>query len=100
MPVIVKREKKMLKIQVPLEKPVCSKSGKTMLVASSHGVITTGVTYHGKQVALVVNAFIYPDTIDSVVGQGETGRQARKHQSRDKIPTMARKCGTKEEAKL
>lgn len=64
MAVIVERARKMLKIQVPLETPVRSKSGKTLLVASSRGVVMTDVKYKGKAVALVLNAFIYPDRND------------------------------------
>jgi hypothetical protein len=61
MPVTVRREKNALMIEVPLERPSPSKSGKTLVVASSHGVVTTEVTYRRKRIALVLNAFIYPD---------------------------------------
>jgi hypothetical protein len=56
----VKQEGNVLKIELPLEKPVQSKSGKTTLVASTHGVITTSVRYKGRNIALVANAFVYP----------------------------------------
>jgi len=56
----VKQDGKILKIELPLEKPIRSKSGKTTLVASTHGVITTPVRYKGRNIALVANAFVYP----------------------------------------
>jgi len=56
----VKQDGNILKIELPLEKPIRSKSGKTTLVASTHGVITTPVRYKGRNIALVANAFVYP----------------------------------------
>jgi hypothetical protein len=60
MAVSVKLEKNILKIEVPLEKPRPSKSGKTQVVGSSHGLITTDVKYQGMHVVLSLNALIYP----------------------------------------
>jgi hypothetical protein len=50
-----------LVIELPLEKPRPSKTGKTLLVASTRGVKRLEVRYKGKTVSAVVNAFIYPD---------------------------------------
>ncbi len=50
-----------LLITIPLEAPVASQSGKTLLVASSRGVKRTAVTVGKKSVYLVFNAFVYPD---------------------------------------
>jgi hypothetical protein len=61
MPLIVKREGNRLKIEVPLEPPTPSKSGKSDVVASSHGVVMTPVQYKGKSLQVVVNAFVYRD---------------------------------------
>jgi hypothetical protein len=61
MPVIVKREKNKLKIELPLEAPTPSKSGKSDVVASSRGVVMTEVQYKGRPLAVVVNAFVYRD---------------------------------------
>jgi hypothetical protein len=61
MAMIVKREKKRLKIELPLETPTPSKSGKSDVVASSRGVVMTQVQYKGKPLAVVVNAFVYRD---------------------------------------
>jgi hypothetical protein len=49
-----------LKIYLPLEKPHASKSGKTMLIASTYGARTTAVEYEGRKIVVVANAFIYP----------------------------------------
>ena len=61
MNVNVTREKNFLIVRVPLERPFTSKSGKTLVVASSHGVVKTGVSYRKKPISVVLNAFIYPD---------------------------------------
>jgi hypothetical protein len=56
----VKHDGETLKIYLPLEKPHASKSGKTMLIASTYGVKTTAVEYEGRKIVVVANAFIYP----------------------------------------
>jgi hypothetical protein len=60
MSVKVKRSGDVLKIELPLQKPQPSNSGKTMLVASTYGVKTTDVHYEGRRIVVVANAFIYP----------------------------------------
>ena len=59
MSVKVKHDGEMLKIYLPLEKPHASKSGKTMLVASTYGTKTTTAEYQGRKIVVVANAFIY-----------------------------------------
>jgi hypothetical protein len=59
-PIRVKNDGEMLKIYMPLEKPHTSKSGKTMLIASTYGVKTTTVDYERRKIAVLANAFIYP----------------------------------------
>jgi hypothetical protein len=50
-----------LVIKVPLNPtPVRSATGKTMVVASSHGNKETEVEVQGKPVFVGVNAYIYP----------------------------------------
>lgn len=50
-----------LVIKVPLNStPVRSATGKTMVVASSHGNKETEVEVQGKPVFVGVNAYIYP----------------------------------------
>jgi hypothetical protein len=72
MALIVKRVKNRLKIELPLEPPTPSKSGKSVVIASSHGVVTTDVQYKGKPVAVVVNAFVYRDREPREPPQTET----------------------------
>jgi hypothetical protein len=72
MALIVKREKNRLKIELPLERPAPSKSGKSHVIASSHGVVMTDVRYKGKPVAVVLNAFIYRDRGPRKLPQTET----------------------------
>jgi hypothetical protein len=72
MTVIVKREKNKLKIELPLEPAVASKSGKSDVVASSHGVVVTEAKYKGKPIALTVNAFVYRDRGPRKLKQPET----------------------------
>jgi len=61
MSLTVKQKGDVLRIELPLEKPRPSKSKKTMLVASTHGVKTTEVRCEGKRIVVVANAFIYPN---------------------------------------
>jgi len=52
---------KMLIIRLPLQEPVRSKSsGKTLVIASTHGVVITEARYRGKPIVVVANAFVYP----------------------------------------
>jgi hypothetical protein len=50
---------KQLILTLPLEKSVPSRSGKTLVIASTHGTVTTDVLYRGKHVVITFNAFIY-----------------------------------------
>ena len=47
-----------LVITLPLEKPAPSASGKTLVVASTHGNQRTTVEIEGKPVTVGVNAYI------------------------------------------
>jgi hypothetical protein len=52
---------KMLVIRLPLQEPVRSKSsGKTLVIASTHGVFAAEARYRGKPIVVVANAFVYP----------------------------------------
>ena len=52
---------KTLIIHLPLQTPVPSKSsGKTLVIASTHGAVATEVRYRGKPIVVVANAFVYP----------------------------------------
>ena len=48
-----------LVIRLPLEAPKPSASGKTLVVASSHGNKTTDAEVNGQKAVIGVNAYIY-----------------------------------------
>lgn len=50
-----------LTIQIPTQTPTPSASGKTLVIASTRGNITTTATVDGKPVKLGVNAYIQKD---------------------------------------
>ena len=54
----VEIEKNDLVIRIPMQSPAPSKSGKTLLVASSHGLVATTAQVNGKSVTVGLNAFI------------------------------------------
>jgi hypothetical protein len=45
-------------IEIDVEKPTPSKTGKTLVVASSHGNIATTATIDGKPVIIGLNAYV------------------------------------------
>lgn len=57
----VRQRGNVLRIELPLEEPTSSNSGKTMLVASTHGGKTTEVFYKGSRIVVNASAFIYPE---------------------------------------
>jgi len=59
---IAELEGKTLVIRLPLQEPERSKSsGKTMVIASTHGAVTTAASYRGRPIVVVANAFFYPE---------------------------------------
>ena len=50
---------KQLIITLDLQEPTPSASGKTLVVASTHGNIKTDATVNGKPVTIGVNAYIH-----------------------------------------
>lgn len=58
--VLAKIENGKLILTLQLETPTPSASGKTLVVASSHGNIKTGVMIDGKPIIIGVNAYIKP----------------------------------------
>lgn len=53
-----KIEGDVLKLTIPLQKPTPSGSGKTLVVASTHGNVTLPVKVQGQHVLLGLNAYI------------------------------------------
>ncbi len=47
-------------IEIDLEEPTPSASGKTLVVASTHGNMVTSATVKGKPVTIGLNAYIKP----------------------------------------
>ena len=47
-----------LMIEMDLEKPTASKSGKTLVVASTRGNMKTAATVDGKPITIGLNAYI------------------------------------------
>jgi hypothetical protein len=56
-------------ITLPLQTPTPSATGKTLIVASSHGVKRSAVTLEGKVLCVNVNAFVYPSSPDQPEGK-------------------------------
>jgi hypothetical protein len=52
-------------IELPLEKPRRSASGKSLLLASSHGCHSGEATFRGYPVVVAASAFIFPDKAKS-----------------------------------
>ncbi len=50
-------EGKFLVIRLPLEIPAPSASGKTMVLASTHGNLTTEAKWEGRPIIIGVNAY-------------------------------------------
>jgi hypothetical protein len=51
---------KTLTIKLHMQTPTPSTSGKTLVVASTHGRITTTLRCHKEPIVVNANAFIYP----------------------------------------
>ena len=54
----VKIENKKLIINIDLQKPTPSESGKSLVVASTHGYIPTECRIDGKKIKIGLNAYI------------------------------------------
>jgi hypothetical protein len=50
-----------LTIEIPLKKPTRSKSGKTLVVATTNGNVPTAATVNGLPVIIGLNAYIQPE---------------------------------------
>lgn len=58
MALIVEKKGNKLIIEIDLEKPTPSSSGKTLVVASTHGNTVTNVEIDGKPITIGINAYI------------------------------------------
>jgi hypothetical protein len=59
MSIKAKHDGEILKIYLPSEKPHRSKSGKSMVIASTYGPQTTALEYEGRKIVIVAHAFFY-----------------------------------------
>lgn len=57
-PMNAKVENGNLVITLPLQKPTRSKTGKSLIIASTNGFMKTGVEVEGKEISLSVNAIV------------------------------------------
>ena len=73
-----------LVIELSLEKPRLSSTGKTLLVASTRGVQRSTSRFKGKTISIVANAFIFPDSaVTERVGKSGTRRHERDEEDDD-----------------
>jgi hypothetical protein len=54
---------RILRIELRLQEPTVSGSGKSMVIASTRGQINTGIEYKGSDILVVANAYIRRDDI-------------------------------------
>ena len=54
----VKIEGGFMIVRIPVQEPTPSMSGKTLVIASTHGNTKTGATVNGKPVTIGLNAYI------------------------------------------
>jgi hypothetical protein len=47
-----------LRLEIPIQEPRPSGSGKTLVVASTHGLVNTGIEHRGSEIIVNANAFI------------------------------------------
>ena len=72
------KAKKMVIIKLPLEKLRPSASGKTELLASSHGCQSGEARYRGRLVTVTANAFIFADRPSKSIGDKSKSKTGRK----------------------
>ena len=64
-----------LHLDIPIQEPRPSGSGKTLVVATTHGVVNTGIRCEGSEVMVNANAFI-----ENKSGQREKTRENKRRQ--------------------
>ena len=77
-----------LRLEMPIQKPRPSGSGKTLVVATTHGLVNTGISYHGSEIIVNANAFIGNKTED---------RNIQKHKKRTGIAMSAERGGSEKQ---
>ena len=72
-----------LVIELPLEKPRLSSTGKTLLVASTRGVPRTTAQFKGKAISVVANAFVFPDGLTDEASKKSTKTRIQEDEEED-----------------
>ena len=67
---------KILTIELQLQEPTISASGKSMVIATTRGQINTGIEYKGADILIVANAYIRRD--DSSTPEPAVRRKGQK----------------------
>lgn len=67
---------KILTIELRLQEPAVSASGKSMVIATTRGQINTGIEYKGADILVVANAYIRRD--DSSAPEPAVRRKGQK----------------------
>jgi hypothetical protein len=57
----IDNKRKCVVIELPLEEPRPSASGKSLLLATSHGCQSGDALYRGRSVVVAASAFIFPN---------------------------------------
>ena len=57
----IDKDRQCVVIELPMNKPRPSATGKTTLIATSHGLVSGAAVYSGRPVMVAASAFIYPD---------------------------------------
>jgi len=68
-----------LVITIPMQAPQLSASGKTLVVASTHGNQKTGCMVNGQEVIIGLNAYIYANVRPSRGSRSTCGSQSALH---------------------
>jgi hypothetical protein len=78
----INRQKRTITITMPLQKASPSKSsGKTLVVASTHGCQTTKARHSGRPIVVTANAFVYATS--QLKGKGKKHKVERRSSAAD-----------------
>lgn len=100
MPIAIRidKENNSIVIVLPMEKPRLSASGKTTLIATSHGLASGEASYSGRPVMVAASAFVYPEPLQEKENQksGKLQRTPLDSEAGQSIKVRARKSKTKQ----
>lgn len=70
----IRKRNRTLVIELPFGSPRKSASGKTRVVASTHGRLITALEYRGKPIVVVASAYFYPNGAEWKKRKGMSGK--------------------------